>query len=124
MLQDRRCGDPIAGALPYIAPRDTPIWLDDEHGRRSEIVAQQVVHAVGLGDAMFGIRQHGIADPCTLAPSFDDIDRCDHQREYLCSGIQKRLIVSLQLAELRVGLSAPGALEKDQHHWSLGQLLR
>ena len=124
MLQDRRRGCPVAGTLADVAPRDVPVRLDDEHGRCSEAVAQQVVHAVGLGDAMFGIRQHRIADPCTLAPSFDDVDRCDHQREYLSSGIQECLIVSLQLAELRVGLSAPAALEKDQHHRPLGQLLR
>ena len=124
MLQDRRRGCPVAGALANVAPRDVPVWLDDEDGWCSEAVAQQVVHAIGLGDAMFGIRQHGIADPCALAPSFDDLERCDHQRDYLCSGIQERLIVSLQLAELRVGPSAPAALEKDQHYRPLGQLLR
>ena len=124
MLQDHRRGCPVTGALADVAPRDVPVRLNNEHGRCSETVAQQVVHAVGLGDAMFGIRQHRIADPCTLAPPFDDVERCDHQREYLCSGTQERLIVSLQLAELRVGLSAPAALEKDQHYRPLGQLLR
>jgi hypothetical protein len=124
MLQDCRCGYPVAGVLADVTPYDAPARFDDEHSRCSETIAQQVVHAIGLGDVVPGIGQHGIAHPCALAPSFDDFDRCNYQRDHLCSGILERLIVTLQLTELRIGTSAATALEKDQHHRALGQLLR
>ena len=124
MFQDRSCGNPIAGVLPDVTPRDVSIWLDDEHSRRGEAVTQEVVHAEGFGDLVRRVGQHGVTDPRALAPVFHDLDRRHHYREYFCAGILKRLIGTLQLAELRVGLSAPDALEKDQHHRPLSQLLR
>ncbi len=79
MCQDCRCVHPIAGVLADVTPHDATVCINDEHGRRGQAVAQQIVHAVGLGHAVLGIGQHGIAHPCPLAPPRHDVNGCHHQ---------------------------------------------
>ena len=59
----RRWADLIASVLADVAPHDAPSWLNDEHGRGSVTIAQQVVYAVGLCYAMFRVSQHGVRGP-------------------------------------------------------------
>ncbi len=107
-----------------VVPHDTPILPNDEHRWRGKIIAQQVVHAVSLGDLMTGVSQQRVGGPGALLHTLHRRYRGDSQRDHLRSGILECFVISLQPNELRaVGPSAT-FLEKDQHYRPLAQLLR
>jgi hypothetical protein len=106
------------------SPGNAPIRVNDEHGRRGEIVTQKVVDTVCLAYPVSGVGQHGVADSRTLAPAFYCTNICDYCCSQFGSSFPDRSVVFLQLHELRVGLSTANSLEKDQYHRSFGQMIR
>lgn len=123
LLQNRLCRHTVGSVLSNVAPHDLSIRVDDEHGWRGQAVVEKVIDAIGLAHPVCGVGQHRVADPGALAPSVHYIDGGDDERDHLCPGLLEQVIVTLQLAELRVGASTTTSLEKDQYHRPLVQLL-
>jgi hypothetical protein len=102
--------------LAHVGPGDPAGGIDDEDGRGSDAVAEQVINAIRFGDAVVGVSQ----DWEVSAGCLDNEQRggpvVHSQSEYLGMPGLKVLILVLQIHDLLAADPSGLAPVKDEHH--------
>lgn len=117
------CHRAILWTLADVRPENLPIAADDKDRRCGQLVAQQVEHPIRFSDLVLRVGQHGKRGSHDCPSALHRGKVVHRQRDDLGSLCLELAVIVLQLDELRAVRPSAAALEKDEHYWSVGQLL-